>query len=65
MFVSKKRFQEEIDKAIQLRDERLNDEIYLLKEKISDTERKTKLRLDIIEKRMSGLKNFVEEGWKR
>ena len=65
MIISKKRFQEEIEKAIQLRDEQLNDEIYLLKEKISDMERKTKLRLDIIEKRMSGLKNFVEEGCKR
>lgn len=65
MIISKKRFQEEIEKAIQLRDEQLNDEIYLLKEKILDMERKTKLRLDIIEKRMSGLKNFVEKGCKR
>ena len=62
MFISKKRFQEEIEKAIQLRDERLNDEIYLLKEKISDMERKTKLRLDIIEKRMSRLEKFIKKG---
>ena len=65
MFISKKRFQEEIEKATQLRDERLNDEIFILREKISDMERKLNSRIDIIEKRMSGLKNFVEKGWKR
>ena len=62
MIISKKRFQEEIEKAIQLRDEQLNDEIYLLKEKILDMERKTKLRLDIIEKRMSRLEKFIKKG---
>lgn len=62
MFISKKRFQEEIDKAIQLRDEQLNDEIYLLKEKISDMERKTRIRLDIINKRMSRLEKFIKKG---
>lgn len=62
MFISKKQFQEEIDKAIQLRDERLNDEIYLLKEKISDIERKTRTRLDKINKRMSRLEKFIKKG---
>lgn len=62
MFISKKRFQEEIEKATQLRDERLNDEIYLLKEKISDIERKTRIRLDKIDKRMSRLEKFVKKG---
>lgn len=62
MFISKKRFQEEIEKAIQLRDERLNDEIYLLKEKISDIERKTRIRLDKINKRMSRLEKIIKKG---
>lgn len=62
MIISKKRFQEEIEKAIQLRDEQLNDEIYLLKEKISDIERKTRIRLDKINKRMSRLEKFIKKG---